>query len=423
MYPVSAEFLEAVVQSHRAAVRAECWLGGTLVAEIPIATGSVSVDARRGALRTCALTVSPDGDRSLEELYAILATFGAELKLYRGVVVAGDVPLPTPTPAPLSQKIRAFAGWIAGATAKGRALRGWQSIGSTLDTAISPAPAYTTELVPLGMFVITDADYNDYAPSLTVNGTDRSLRITRARWTDPYRIAASTLLADALTDLLIDRWPDCPIGFGNADTGSAMIAAQVVLDAGESSDPWKDAQSIAEAHGFDLYFDGDGFARMRPVPDVMSTPAAMSYGNGAAAVVLDSSRRMTYEQTYTGVIATGEGTGVAAPVRGEAWDDDPSSPTYYLGPVGKIPYFYSSPLITTADQAAATAGTILTRVVGRIEQVAWSQIVNPAHDALDVVELTDSAGVVHRYVLDAITIPLVISEAMSATARETRTAA
>lgn len=366
---------QAILRSHRAIVRAEVFYGDASFGELPILSGSVSIDARRNVLRTCTLEVSPDSERTLAELFVPIRMPGAEVKLWRGV----RFPVGPGGEAPYDQ------------------------------------------LVALGVFVVDDYDYNEFAPKLSLAGSDRSSRITRARFEDPYTIAAGTDLAAAAEALLTDRWAACPIGFDSAGCGETIITAQAVFEAGESSDPWKEARAIFEAHGFDLHFGPDGMARVRTIPDI-ACHADYTYGADEAAVVLDSSLHGTNAETYSGVIATGEGTGVAVPVRGEAWDMEPTSPTYCEGPFGRVPLFYSSSLLTTQAMADTAASTMLAKKGGRMEQIAWSQIVNPLHDALDVVDITDPDGSVHRYLLDQITIPLDVETAMSATARETRVA-
>jgi hypothetical protein len=357
------DLVSAISSSHLATASAEMWFGDTDLGELPISTGSVSIDATRAILRTCSLTVSPDSSRPLSEFYDLLSAYGVEVRLFRGV---------------------------------------------------------SGTLIPLGVFLVTDLDYDEAGMSLTLNGSDRSLRISRARLVDPYTIAAGTDLAQALTDLLHDRWGACPVAFTATDTGAATVPAQVVLDVGESSDPWAGAQALAQAAGFNLYFDTNGLARLRIPPDLARTQADYTYSGGEAAVVIASTVHLSYDKTYTGVVASGEGTGVATPLRSVVWDTDPSSPTYYLGPAGMVPYFYSSPLLTTQASCDAAAATLLSSVTGKSEQVGWTQVVNPMHDAWDVVDITHPDGSVHRYLLDQITMPLSAADPMSATARETQ---
>lgn len=360
MYPVSDAFRAAVVSGHQQVVaRVSAMLGSQVVDELAFDSGSVTIDGRRdGARRSLSLSCTPE-----DSVWSILNTPGIELFVQRGLVIDG-----------------------------------------------------AEELVPLGMFVI-DADIDEDADGkVSVSAADRSQRISRNGWEDPYAVAAGTDVGTAIAAILTDRWPECPIGFS---TLGVTVAAQVVFQADAESDPWKDAKALAEAVGYELYFDGTGTAQVMAVPDPMSAPVAATYYGGEQSIVVEQTRTSILSAVRNGVIARGEGSDVDVPLRGVAWDDDPTSPTYIYGPLGKIPAHIASPLLTTQEACDAAAATHLSKIRGRSEQLAWSLIANPAHDAFDVIEF-DEDGTRRRFMLDALTVPLLVTEAMPATARETR---
>ncbi len=60
---------------------------------------------------------------------------------------------------------------------------------------------------------VLDADLEESDDGTTsVSAGDRSRRISRARWIDPYVVAAGTPVGEAVADLLRACWPDCPTG-------------------------------------------------------------------------------------------------------------------------------------------------------------------------------------------------------------------
>lgn len=363
MYPVSADFIDAIDSGNQlAAVRVAAYLGDYKLGDLDILGGSVAEDSRRdGALRSLSLNLSPDDDA-----WGWLATYGAEIRVWRGLMLSG-----------------------------------------------------VEELVPLGVYII-DSDLEEADDgTINVNGADRSQRISRARWTNPYVVAAGTDVGIAIGSILTDRWPDVTLGFGAL---GVSLSAQLVLQEGGESDPWKDARALAESAGYDLHFDGEGIASVRRIPDPQTASPAIRYFDGEQSVVITETVRASFATAYNGVIATGEGTDVAVPVRGEAWDEDEASPTYRYGPMGQVPMFYSSPLLTTQAQVDSAALTRLAKVRGRTESMGWTMLVNPAQETLDVIELVTTDGASRRFMLDQLTIPLSVSEPMSATARETRSA-
>lgn len=356
------------VQVMRAGILA--YMGGQLVAELEAIAGEVTADSRRSVWRTATIDFAPSEEFTFFEIYQLLATPGLELVVRRGWRTAQD------------------------------------------DEVI----------ISLGRFVIDEVSMaeDEGGMGVSANCSDLATRIQRARFTDPYVIASGTALATALAELLADRWPDVAIGF-DTSTIPNEIGAQVVLEAGDSSDPWTDAQNIAQAHGYVLFFDAEGVARLQTAPDPNTVSPTYFYYRDENAVVVEQNRVAPLERTYSGVVVSGEGSSLATPVRAEAWDEGPQSPTNVNGPFGYVPYFYSSSLITTVDQAKDVALAMLTTVTGRIEQLSWRQVPNPAVKPLDAIEVEDADGYYHTYLLDEVTTPLAPAEAMSATARETRT--
>lgn len=322
------------------------------------------MDSRRGITRACDLELTPTTALSAEDVYALVMRPQTEIVVERGLMVDG-----------------------------------------------------VAVYVPLGVFS-TDTAEIDKATSGSVKwtGSDRSKKIARARFTDPFQIASGTSLATAGAALLADRWASVATDFALV---AETLGAGIVYEAGADSDPWASARTLFADHGYDLHFDGIGTARATPIPDPATSPPSFSFGSGETSLVLGAQRKGTLEQTYNGVIASGEGSEVTTPVRFEAWDTDPASPTYYGSGMGKVPYFYSSPLLTDVDKCEQAARTLLAKVKGKTEQLSWPAVVNPAIEPLDVVSVT-IGGVTSVAVIDSLTMPLRASEPMTAIARQTK---
>ena len=360
MYSVSSGFITAL--------RSQSMVSSTLVVTstgvtLAISDGSVEMDSRRSITRTCSLTLVPNGTLGTQAIYNLVMTPNVELTIYRGLLVNG-----------------------------------------------------VYEYVPLGVFSTDSAEYSaNIAASVSWTGSDRSKKISRAKFVDPYQITAGTTLAAAGAALLTSRWAQVATNFSNV---TDTISANVTFDAGESSDPWQCARDLFSDYGYDLNFDGLGTCRAQVVQDPASVGAAFDFGTGTTQLVLDANVQGSLDQTYNGVIASGEGSSVATPVRAVVWDTDPNSPTYYQGGYGQVPYFYSSPLLTSAALCLVAANRILATLKGSTMQLQWPAIVNPALEPLDVVSLTIK-GVTSRCVIDALTIPLKPTDTMTATTRQT----
>lgn len=330
--------------------------------ELSVTGGAVTMEGRRAIARDASLTIAPTATMSVYDLYDMLLNPAIEVLIARGLNVGG-IP----------------------------------------------------EYVPLGVFSTDRCTVTMGAGgSVQWQGSDRAKKIRRARLTDPYRIASGTSLAAAGAAFLLDRFPalGTDADFSNV---TATIGTNVIFEHGPDSDPWRDAQGLFSARGYDLHFDGAGIARATVITDPVD--AVFSFGSGETSRVLGGDMGGTLDAVYNGVIATGEGTDVAEPVRAELWDTDEASPTYYLGAMGKVPYFYTSSLLTTVALCTQAAQTILARVKGGAQTLSWSAVVNPALEPYDCVEV-DVDGSTTRYVLDRITVPLRAADALSAVARE-----
>lgn len=272
-------------------------------------------------------------------------------------------------------------------------------------------PDGTSELVGLGVFRIQAVDVDDSADGMAVriSGLDRSARVIDARFEEPYQIAAGTNYTTAILATVQAAWPDVPYSLTSTGLVTPALVAQ------EGDDRWKFCQDMAAAISMRLYFDGDGVLTL--VPDVMTAPV-MTIAEGENGVLIQASRNWTREGAYNAVIATGENTGQTAPARGVAVDNNPLSPTYYYGPFGHCPRFYSSPFLTTNAQAAAAAQTMLDKQLGTTEQVSFGALVMPHLEPGDTATITRSrSGIGEDHVLDSLTIPLTPDGVMSGRTR------
>ncbi len=371
MYPVTSTFKETIRKSHVIKTKIEIYdtANGTILSTAQPISGEVTIDNRRSVRRMCSLefvdsdgTLVPTNNRS-----SVLLPYNREIKIYRGLVYADG----------------------------------------------------TEELVPLGVFIVTNVEISDTAQGvrITVNGSDRSLRLTRAKFINhDFYIDSGTAKETAIENMLRYRYPQIQVVFPATNQTTALLYP--TLD--QSSDPWREALKIAESAGMDLYFDENGICRMRPIPNPDLGTPVMTYEDGSESVLTQLSRSLSSEETYNGVIFTGEGTNLSIGVIGEAWDENPSSPTYRYT-YGETPKFMSSPTVLTTAEATDAALAELRKVIGATEMISWDQLVNPAHDVYDLVKVTRSpSGVDATLMLDSITIPLEPTATMNAVGRSRR---
>jgi hypothetical protein len=267
-------------------------------------------------------------------------------------------------------------------------------------------------LVPLGVFGLSEPEVAEDGGAVTcqVKGFDRSRRIQRRKWTSPFTIPSGTPLAAAIQSVLSDRDPTGP-ALNAAPTGA--VTPTVVLGSDNTNDPWADVSELAASAGMTVYYDPDGIPVLRELPDPATDPLAATYAEGDGGLLLGGSRSFTDDPGTNGVIIIGNGTELVAPFRVEVWDTNPASPTYYdpanpdASIWGPVPDIQTTDLIADADTALATATAQLRAKLGTSENVRFTGVPNPGHEAGDVIYVKRSRLALDaRYVLDSFSLPL-----------------
>jgi hypothetical protein len=360
MLAVSARFKTEVTRSHSVALSAVA--GST---PLTVIGGQVTVDRTAQFRRSCRVDLLDKAGTLIPNLATgPVSPYGKEIQLYRGVKYTDGA----------------------------------------------------TELCPLGVFRISVNDVEDSgAPSLSVTGYDRSRTISRNRFTDVYVIAAGTNYATAIQNLILNRLPSCPTSF----TATTQTCPAIFLD--PAADPWVEATKMAQVIGMELFFDVYGTCILQPEPVISATPSVV-LSDLSASTLIRVTKSLNDEPGINGVIVTSETTS-STPARGEAWDTDPSSLTYYLGPYGKVPAFETSQYAVTSAQCTAAAVASLQRQIGGTEQASCSTIPNPALVEGDTVQLVRTkAGVSSTFMLESFVVPLAVGGTMDLRFRTRRVA-
>jgi hypothetical protein len=361
VYAVSTRYLDALRQSHNVRLQVDAYRAGVLVrADLPIAGGSVSIDATSDVRRQLDLSVADPtlapvaGDTS-----GPLTPFGTELFVRRGV---------------------AF-------------------------------PDGTVEWVPLGWFRVQAVTASLSAGVVRVQGVDRSRAVADAKFLTPTQSVTTNTIPNEIKRLVQGALPTAVF----VDmTGVTSATPELIWE----QERWAAINDLARTIGAECFFNADGQCVLRTVPGVDSA-VSWYVDAGETGVLVEGSQDTSRESTYNGVVAVGERTDNFAPYSATVTDDNPSSPTYWLGPYGQVPYFYTSASITTLTQAQSAATGLLARTKGLTRQVSLSSVPNPALDAGDVIQVVFPDASYERHVVDSLSIPLDPSEAMPIGTRST----
>lgn len=347
MYPVSDRFLKRLAESHTPLTQVQLFLTDGRMLDLEHTGGNVQVDRAQAIRRTCTVTIA---DVSLIPRTPAdeLATYGARLRVARGV-----------------------------------------TYGRPDDF----------ELVPLGVFRLDEVGGDVSQGPVTLQGKDLAVVIQDDKFTAPYRVTGTVV--SAISEMIHRSLPTADIVSTITDTPIGTRIFDV------EADPWAGVQEIAAAAGAECYPNADGTFVIATLPDLLTTDPVWEVAAAEGGVYISGSRAMSAASVHNGVLARGENTtdGVA-PVSALVVDNNANSPTYWSGPFGRRPRFYSSStLITTAGcQAAATL--LLAKAKAPNASGDISSLPNPALEPGDVLRVVHEDGSRELHQAAAFTVPL-----------------
>lgn len=251
---------------------------------------------------------------------------------------------------------------------------------------------------------------------ITLTCPDRMQAIIDARFLGPRQIKAGRVVGEVIRELVNEVLPLAEVVFADVFE-FATIARTIIVE----EDRYQAIRDIVRAGGQIMFWDGAGRLQIRPAPDATAAPL-WELAAGENGVLIDASRTLSRQGVRNIVVARGEGADMSEPVQSIAADMSPSSPTYVHGPFGPVPRFYSSPLISTEEQAFKAAAALLGNSLGMAFDVGLTAVCNPAVRPWDCVRVTYDSGDREVHVMDTATVPLLASSPLTGTTREqTRT--
>ena len=233
---------------------------------------------------------------------------------------------------------------------------------------------------------------------------DRSSRIRDNPWKNPFQVAAGLDYYVGIRNIVNDRArgfaPDYNLG------SSALTTPTFTFS--ESDDPWAAVLKLAQAVGAEAYFDRQASLAAFPITDTKLISPSVNLNLSTNGVRIGPfTREVSNREVFNGVVCKGEAPWLLFPVIGEVWDDDPTSPSYRLGPFGEKPKIIGDTLATTNAQCLAAAQAEYLKIAGVIEVISFGLVKDPRLEVGDVIEKSDDDSIVTgRYILDSYNFPL-----------------
>lgn len=349
----SAEFEAAVAGSHEGVVKAEAWLAGRRIAsDLPLVSGSVGGGSDVFVRRSASLTFVDDAASGAQSLARVLAQPGCQVRVWRGVrTVSGPLLLP-------------------------------------VHWGIAENPSWS---------------WRDR--TITLTSPDLGMRVALDRFTKPRRSTRGFTVAQQIASLVRESLGPT-VRFVD-ESQDATAVSDVVWDRDRNDAISKLAASI----GCETFWRPDGAWVLRRVSSVIGL-AMHRVLQGVSLV--DASVETDWSSVRNHWVATAERADGTA-LFGEDFDNDPTSPTYVFGPMGRRTGFYASSLFTTSAQCVGAARAFRYRSQGARVSLSYTGLAHPGVEAGDRHDVVVD-GTTHRAIVDSFSLDL-FSATMTGAAR------
>lgn len=300
----SEAFAATLTASHEVVTTCDLWYGGRLVAaSVPIVDGQLKSDGDADVRARLTLTVADATGDLVPDGTAGLSPLGGELHVRRGVRIPGG----------------------------------------------------GVETVSLGWFRIQQAETDEaYRPgrsggwvsggaSIDVEALDRMSAVDESRFLAASSPPRGATCLSEIRRLCRGLLPVAAFDVPDEAVPAGLVYEESRVDA---------VAALAAALDCKAFAGPDGALNLRLVAPL---DPVWTFEGTPAGGLLRVSQVVSRDETYNAVVARGEADGNKPAVQAVAYDVTPSSPTRWDGPFGRVPTFYSSPLIKSTAQARAAA--------------------------------------------------------------------
>lgn len=235
----------------------------------------------------------------------------------------------------------------------------------------------TSETYPCGVYRIskpTTTD-NDKQAEIVITLNDRAAEVTRRSWTVPYVISGAPTIDAAIAAGIATVWPGLTL---NLEPSTYTVPDVTFGTQGMTSpqDPMADFIGMATDNGQELFFDENGVLVLRTIPDPTTVAIALVFEEGPFCTVDEVAEEQDETEAYNTVVVTSSAPGVEFPIQITVSITDPDNPFNPTNYGAVVPYFYTSPLILTDDQATAAGLAQLLMLMSAYDLVSFSAVMN-----------------------------------------------
>lgn len=266
----------------------------------------------------------------------------------------------------------------------------------------------TNERVQLGLFRVDSVAWSELAGAATLTLSDRMAQIQDEPFVTPF--AAGGLKPSDAIVAAVQAVYGSSILYHVETTPAAEPTLADVLYEEDRASAITDLAAAADAWA---YFDHLGDLLIRPRSHAPAL--AWTIDAGPDGVLTGAEETLDRSSVRNGVSVRGQADASSPPIYALATNDDPSSPTRWGGPFGRVALISSSTSITTQAQADATAAALLRLRLGLSRTVTLTAVPNPALEPDDEIRVVYADGRTETLTVNAVRIGLDAAAALTVT--------
>lgn len=355
-------YLNALMDSHGMTLRCELWLSGTNVGRLSVQSGSVSCDRGSSVRRTATLSLDP-GNVTDPVLGPKLNPYGSLIKIWRGIRYPNGV--------------------------------------------VAEAQIFTGRIDAITVNI----------KDVSVRCSDMAAMVVDSRFGKRYQVTnATTKVIDLVRTLITDAVPGATFYQDIVPAPTLVVRNGTVWEQERS----EALDQLATQVGGEWFADtaGDFHLRTLPATITASTVPAWIIDTGDSGVLVSNVVTSDRQNVFNEVWVEGTPIGGTQSAVGHWQDTNAASPTYFGGPYGKIPTWYTGQQLDPNDTIAADtlAAKLGQQSVSATSSLSVSCVVNAKLNLGDPVTVyAPRFGVNGTYYIQSMDIPLTMSDTMTLT--------
>lgn len=268
---------------------------------------------------------------------------------------------------------------------------------------LNPVELVGTWEVQIGEFLIDSIKEAHFPHRVKVTGRDYTKKCIQSK----YVVATSYASGQSIESLIKTIAQNAGITKFLLPTTGQIVGKSFFFDADYTR--WQAMKDIANAYGYDVFFDAQGYLVLEEFQDPITAPLTYVLETGQYGNLVTYEKATNDTRIYNHIVVTGESSDQnTIPVSAEAKNTEPSSPTR-IARLGDRVYRYTSSFITTQAQAQDVADKFLKIHALEEYDLNFSSICLPWLEVGEIVQFVDpNAGPSDpdRFLLSSLTIPL-----------------